>query len=143
MNKKPIEERAEVLQISRYIDIVDEIITDFPGLSVFKVLTFSYLKKNRGNYFKSIHSGKNKKDLLYKYLAEMTGKFDDFIGAIQYIIVSLDILILNEIIYIDNGLVYSKREKLHNNSNDFVSRAIQESYLFSERQFMKEVIRNV
>ncbi|PDJ96212.1 hypothetical protein AKG26_13355 [Listeria monocytogenes] len=73
----------------------------------------------------------------------MTGKYEDFIQNIKYIVKALDILICNQIIYSENDLIYSNIQGQSPEPTDFLSRVIKESFLYTDRQFMKEVIHNV
>lgn len=142
-NDKPIIIKAEMLQVSQYVEIIKNTVSTYPGLSIFKLTTFCYLKKNEKGYYKSIHSNKDSKDLVFKCIAQMTGKYEDFIQNLKYVIEALDILICNHIIYSKNGLIYSNVLERVSVSADFLSKAIVESFLYTDRQFMKEVIHNV
>ncbi|EAC5915319.1 hypothetical protein ED407_07855, partial [Listeria monocytogenes] len=124
--------RAEMLQISQYVQIIKDIASTYPGLSIFKLTTFCYLKKIENGYYKSIYSNKNSKDLVFKGISQMTGKYEDFIQNIKYIVKALDILICNQIIYSENDLIYSNIQGQSPEPTDFLSRVIKESFLYTD-----------
>lgn len=137
--------KSELLQVSQYIEIVRKLVMQHPSISIFKLITFTFIKKNEKYYFRSVYSGKDTKDLVLKCISQMTGKYQEFIESIEYIIMAIDILTKNEIIYIENGLVYSNdcAYECEETKRDFMAKAIDESFLYTDRQFMKEVVHNV
>lgn len=144
MNNRELINKSALLQIGIYIDIIDNILIKHPALSVFKLTTFAYIKKNEDNYFRKIYSANNSKDIVFKCISTLTGRYSDYINSLEYILAAIDILIKNKTIYIESDLLYSFNENLDDGvALGFVDKAIRESYSFTDRQFMKEVVHNV
>ncbi|HBV97562.1 MAG: hypothetical protein JL50_04055 [Peptococcaceae bacterium BICA1-7] len=142
MNKNIIE--LDIILTSTYFKIVLDILKVHKNLSINKTLVFSYLIKKRQFMNSNIYNTQNKNDLVLKYISQLSGLYNDYCKNIKYIISAIHLLItsnklslhLGELIYIETGELTVKEKS-------FINNAIQESKNYSDRQFLKEVIRNV
>ena len=134
----------EIIMASSYCDIIKQIISRHSGMSINKLLVFSYIiKKDDFNNF-DIYNGKNDKDLVLKALSQMAGNFDDFCENIQYILFATHLLIKNEIILQHTEkLLWRDNKVLDVNYSKFIDKAMDASQTFSDRQFLREVLSNV
>lgn len=58
MNNEKLRIKSEILQVSEYMEIIKQIAIRFPGLSIIKITTFSFIKKNNQYYIKNVYSGR-------------------------------------------------------------------------------------
>lgn len=139
-----IEQESEILQISHYSEIIIQILCMHKALSLIKLITFTYIIKN-GKY--NLYNAKNSKELAYRGISLLSGNYNDFIGNIKPILKSIDILVSNKRIELENSIVKLIHYKSVLNQiyeeESFIYKAINDSKRMSDRQFLKEVITNV
>ena len=144
MNNKQ-ELKTEILLVSRYCEIIMQIISVHKQLSINKPILFAYLLKDKHNYLKAVYNGNNTTNVVIKAISLLSGKFNEYCLHIKYIIEAMHLLIANgDILLQKDILLYSDGTKKAKPYNDmFIKRAIEESSNFSDRQFLKEVMNNV
>lgn len=139
-----IEQESEILQISHYTEIIIQILCLHNVLSLIKLITFAYIIKNE-KY--DLYNSKNSKELAYRSLSLLSGNYNDFINNIRPILKSIDILVSNKRIELENSIVKLIHYKSVLNQiyekESFIYKAINDSKKMSDRQFLKEVITNV
>lgn len=140
-----IKKEAEVIQLSIYCDVIMAIMKKKDILSVNKMITFAYLLKKNNYYSKNVFKGNNKKGLVIKALSLLNGLRSDYFSNIIYILEALDLLICSEKIQIDNDVIILCDKDFKNvcTIELFFQKAIEASDLFTDRQFLKEVLNNV
>ena len=134
--------KMEVLLVSKYCEVVQQILQEHGNLSLNKMLFFAYLLKNEKTY--SNFNAKTKKNIEIKALSQITGNFDDYCKNIEYILESIHLLLKSETIILQSCTLYqtSKCNEVLPLKNAFIKRAIIESEKYSDKQFLKEVINN-
>ncbi len=140
-----IKKEAEVIQLSIYCDVIMAIMKKKDILSVNKMITFAYLLKKNNYYSKNVFKGNNRKGLVIKALSLLNGLRSDYFSNIIYILEALDLLICSEKIQIDNDVIILCDKDFKNvcTIELFFQKAIEASDLFTDRQFLKEVLDNV
>lgn len=137
--------QSEVLQLSSYCKILNELFHVQRELTLPKTIVYTYLiKKENVENFK-IYNAKNTKDLMYKSLSILTGD-ESFFCELKYIIMAIDLLIKNGILYFENGMLHLQKDKYSSGefkNNTFLIKAIKESEKISDKQFLKEVLSSV
>ena len=143
MNKNEL--KAEVLLVSKYCLVLKQILCVHKQLSINKTLLFSYLLKNENNYYSALFNGNNSTDVVVKAISQISGRYNDYCKNIPYIIEAIHLLIENEDILLNNSILLCSEKNIGKEkySNKFIQNAINESYNFSDRQFLKEVLSNV
>ncbi|MEI3254734.1 MAG: hypothetical protein V8R83_05450 [Candidatus Gastranaerophilaceae bacterium] len=139
-----IEQESEILQISHYSEIIIQILYMHKALSLIKLITFAYIIKN-GKY--DLYNSKNTKELTYRSISLLSGNYSDFINNIKPILKSINILVSNQRIELENSIVklihYKSVLNQMYEKESFIYKAINDSKRMSDRQFLKEVITNV
>lgn len=139
-----IEQESEILQISHYSEIIIQILYMHKALSLIKLITFAYIIKN-GKY--DLYNSKNTKELTYRSISLLSGNYSDFINNIKPILKSINILVSNQRIELENSIVklihYKSVLNQMYKKESFIYKAINDSKRMSDRQFLKEVITNV
>lgn len=139
-----IEQESEILQISHYSEIIIQILYMHKALSLIKLITFAYIIKN-GEY--DLYNSKNTKELTYRSISLLSGNYSDFINNIKPILKSINILVSNQRIELENSIVklihYKSVLNQMYEKESFIYKAINDSKRMSDRQFLKEVITNV
>lgn len=143
-----IELESEVLQVSRYCEIITQILTINKEQSLVKLVVFAYLLKNQFYLKENIYRSNTSNEIVYKCLSALSGQYEDFVKNIQIIIESLHLLKIDKRISIsDKGLISLIRIKMVLNQmydeDSFIYKAIKASRNMSDRQFLKEVTNNV
>lgn len=143
-----IELESEILQVSRYCEILTQILAINKAQSLIKLIVFAYLLKNEFYLKENVHRSNTSNEIVYKCLSILSGQYEDFVKNIQVIIEALHMLKLDKRVTISNtGLVSSIRIKMVLNQmydeDSFIYNAIKASRNMSDRQFLKEVINNV
>lgn len=140
-----VKEEAEVMQLSMYCDIIMAIIKRKNMLSVNKLITFSYLLKKNNYYAQDVFAGNNTKGLVIKALSLLNGLGDDYFSNIAYVFTSIDLLKGAGKIQVEDEMVVLCDKEFENEFDVglFFLRAIEASDLFTDRQFLKEVLNNV
>ncbi len=134
----------EIILVAKYCEILKEILKHHKNLSLNKILVFSFLIKKRNFNNKDVYSAKNKHDLVLKSISLLAGAYDDYCREIKYIIEAIDLLIKNNKIFIEEGILcYVETGEKVKKNNSFINKAIEESKEYSDRQFLKEVIESV
>ena len=143
MNKNEL--KAEVLLVSKYCLVLKQILCVHKQLSINKTLLFSYLLKNENNYYSALFNGNNSTDVVVKAISQISGRYNDYCKNIPYIIEAIHLLIENEDILLNNSILLCSEKNIGKEkySNKFIQNAINESYNFSDRHFLKEVLSNV
>ena len=142
MTKNELE--LDVIVTSKYCEIVMDLLRFHKNLSISKVLVFSYIKKKIAFNNSFIYTASNKKNILLKCLSILSGNFDDYCQNIRYILSAIHLLLENEVIRIHiNEIIFIEDGKLYEVANTFLNNSIIESKQISDKQFMKEVIKNV
>lgn len=134
----------EVILLSNYCEIVLAILKKHKNLSIIKIATFSFITKKNKFFKANIYNLSNKNEIVLKCLSLLNGVFDDFCKDLKYIVAAIDLLVKSQRIEIFNQeLLYISNEiSLHNDKN-FIDLAIIESSLYSDEQFLKEVVSSV
>lgn len=142
-----IEDEAEVLQVSRYCEIINQILNVNKSLSIVKMLVFAFILKNDVYLQENVYSANTSIEIVYKCISILSGQFNDFLDNIFFILKAIHLLMLDNRIIIENSLIKPVRIKnVLNQMYDetfFIYDAIKESNKMSDRQFLKEVINNV
>lgn len=134
----------ELILTSTYVKIVIDILKTHKNLSVNKTLVFAYLIKKRTFCDFDIYNALNKNDVVLKCISQLSGLYKDYCDNIKYIISSIHLLVISKKLEFQAGeLIYLETNELFQIENSFINRAISESKKYSDRQFLKEVIRNV
>lgn len=137
--------KTEVLLVSKYCLIVKQILCVHKQLSVNKILFFAYLLKSENDYYSPIFNGKNFNDVVIKAISQISGKYTDYCKNIPYIVKSIHLLIENGEVFFNNSILLcnEKNTGKEKYNNKFLQKAINGSYNFSDRQFLKEILSNV
>lgn len=143
MNKNEL--KTEVLLVSKYCLILKQILAVHKQLSVNKILFFAYLLKNENNYYSALFNGNTSNDVVVKAISQISGNYTDYCKNIPYIIEAMHLLIENGDILLNNSTLLCSENSIGKEkyTNKFLQNAINESYNFSDRQFLKEVLSNV
>lgn len=139
-----IELEAEIMQISRYCEIIIQILYMNSMMSLLKLITFAYIIKT-GKH--NLYTARSSKELAYKSISLISGDYKNFINDTEVILKAIHILSSNKRIKIENSMVkavhiVSVLNQIYE-KNSFIYKAINESKKMSDRQFLKEVISNV
>lgn len=141
---KNIEMELEIVLVSKYTEIILNILQIHQNLSVNKILVFAYLIKKRKFYNSDIYDLKTKKNVVLKCISQLSGLYGDYCENLKYIISAIHLLIINNKISINCQILnYTGIDERAISKNSFINKAIEESQSFSDRQFLKEVIKNV
>ena len=83
--------------------------------------------------------------LKLKAISQVSGNYADYCKNIPYIIEAIHLLLENGDILLNNSTLLCKENNIGKEkySNKFLQNAINESYNFSDRQFLKEILSNV
>jgi len=131
----------DVIIISFYSHIIENLLKEHGKLSIFKTIVFSFLIKKQ-EVSSKIYNSNNKNDVMLKFLSQLSGEFSNFVKDLDFLFKSIDILVKsNKVEYIDNGVLRIKDfEVIYKSNNDLLYKAIKESNHYSDEQFMKEVL---
>lgn len=134
--------QIEIIQISIYCDIVKKLLLKYRSISIIKIVTFSYIVKKRQHLQGSIFNGKNKKDLVLKFLSQVNGLFDELCEQMPYVLESIDLLTKDGFCEVHEGEVIciTNSNQIISDFDAFTEAAFQESKSYSDRQFLREVI---
>jgi len=138
-------QKMEVLLISKYCDIVTQILAVHKNLSVNKTMFFAYLLNKDNFIYGDIYRSNTSVDLLFKCISQVSGSYLEYCKSIEYILKAIHLLIRNgQLLINETELIYAKQcETGIKYNNKFIENAIYKSLEFSDRQFLKEVINNV
>lgn len=134
--------QIEVVQVSIYCEIIKDILLKHRSISAIKIACFSFVIKKRHHLCGSIYRGNNKVDLVLKFLSQVSGLFDDLCDQLLYIFQAIDLLVQDGFCEAHEGeliCVVTNATKAMD-YDAFIEAAIQESKLYSDRQFLREVI---
>lgn len=137
--------QIEIIQSSIYCDIIKRLLLQHRNVSIVKVIVFSFIIKKQQYLQKNIYNGRNRDDLILKFLSQASGLFDELCDQLPYIFQSIDLLVKNDFCIVHEGeLICNSIHKQGISGFDaFTNSAIQESKVYSDRQFLKEVINIV
>ncbi len=142
MNKNKIE--LDIILTSTYSDIILDILKKHRNLSVNKTIVFAYLIKKRKFINANIYTALNKNDLVLKCISQISGLYSDYCENLKYIISAVHLLIINDKLALNLGeLICIETNEIIIEEKSFIYSAIHESKKFSDRQFLKEVVRSV
>lgn len=138
---------AESIQVSIYCEIIIKILEKHFELSVNKVLFFAYLIKKDRFIPGNIYNGNNSQDIINKCISFLAGDFFEYCNSLEFIIKSIHILKENGRISLENDILrilpeISTSKTIYKESM-FIEKAIEVSKRMTDRQFMKEVTKNV
>ncbi len=134
----------EVILLSNYCEIVLDILKKHKSVSVIKITAFSFITKKNKFFKTNIYNLSNKNEIVLKCLSLLNGVFDDFCKDLKYIIAAIDLLLKNQRIGLFNQeLFYISNEISLQYDKNFIDLAIIESSLYSDEQFLKEVVSSV
>ncbi len=145
LNEKDLDLQIEVVQVSIYYDLIRRLLIKYRSISIIKIAPISFIIKKREYFRGSIYSARNTNDLVLKFLSQANGLFDELCDQLKYIFEAVDILVAN------GDCEVHKRELTCNPSlhlsvkgfDAFTESVIRESMYYTDRQFLKEVIRVV
>lgn len=142
-----IEDEAEILQVSRYCEIIIQILAINKSLSLVKMLTFAFLLKNQVYLKQNLFPANTSVEIVYRYISALSGQFKEFLNNIPYILNAIHLLKSDNRITINNSIIKAIRIKMSLNQmydeSAFIYKVINESKKMTDRQFLKEVINNV
>jgi hypothetical protein len=130
----------EIIIVSFYTHLIQNILKEHEKLSVLKILVFSFLMKKQKLTLK-IYNSNNKNNVMLKLLSQLSGEFMHFINDLEFLFKSIDILVKsNKIEHFDGILKIKDFEYELKDKKDLVYKAINESKYYSNEQFMREVL---
>ena len=142
MNSYGIE--SEIVITSAYCDIIYSIAVKAEIISVNKAMPFAYLIRYYSDNSDLVYDLKTNRDYVYKALSLLGGQYENYQRDIPRIIEAIDIMIHAGVLIYKDGMISSTNKlKMKHTIFPFFLKAIIESKKVSERQFMREVIRNV
>lgn len=134
----------EVVLTSEYVHIIQSIILTTKRYSLIKTLIFAYIIHQQKYYLTSIYDGKTKYSSFLKCISEISGKYKDFCANISFIMQAVDILVGSKNIAISGSkITYLSITSAIEVNDKFILLAIEESKKISDRQVLKEILRNV
>ena len=89
--------QIEVIQASIYCDIIKRLLLQHRSVSIVKVIVFSFIIKKQQYLQKNIYTGRNRDDLVLKFLSQASGLFDELCEQMPYIFQSIDLLVKDAI----------------------------------------------
>lgn len=135
---------SEIIITSAYCSIVNAIAVKAEIISVNKIMPFAYLIRNYRDASDLVYDLKTNRDYVNKALSLLGGQFENYQNDIPRIIGAIDILVHKGMLVYKDGMICSTNQfRIKHDILPFFLRAITESKKISERQFMREVIRNV
>lgn len=140
-----IELEMEIRQISLYCDVILMILKEHQSLSVSKVCVFSFLIWQENLMESVLLTNRKKKDIVSTYLSQLLGKFEEFKKSYEYILKALNVLIKSLMIEYknENVCLLQKKDNFFCKENEFTKKVIEQSKLWSDERFMREVLYNV
>lgn len=136
---------AEAILISSYCDIVIKLMQISKEMSICKVIIFTYVMKKKRFAHQEIYKGNTENDVLFKFISEISGAYEDLCSNLEYIFKAIDLLVSNNNLIIEDDVLKYKgtsEQPLYVVSK-FTQKAILESRYVTERQVMKEVMHIV
>lgn len=135
----------EVVQVSMYCDIIRNLLAYHRSVSIVKVAAFSYIIKKVAYLHSNCYTGKNRLDLVLKFLSQAFGCYDEFCSQLPYILESIDLLIKTDFCELHESELLCKHPASVSAEDygAFTCAAIQESASYTDRQFWKEVLNIV
>ena len=141
-SKSLLDLEIEAVQTSIYYDIIKKIIMRHRSISIIKISVFGFVIKKRQCCDGSIYSGHDSTDLVLKFLSQASGLFEELCNQFSYILQAIDLLVKDGICEVHEGelICLSSVDNILNYFDAFTEKAILESKLYSDRQFLREVI---
>lgn len=136
---------AEAILISTYCDIIIKLMQVSKEMPVGKIIVFAYIMKKNRFTEEEIYKGNTQNDVLFKFLSGISGAYEDLCEDFEYIFKSIDLLINNNNLKIEDSVVkyIGMSEQPIYVVSKFIKKAILESSYVTERQFIKEVMHIV
>lgn len=139
--------KFEVYQISVYCDTVYMIVKQHKDISVAKLVFFTYAINKERFFDKDVYDAKNTQNVLSKEISTINGDFVGYANATPYILKAIHILAQAEKIRIEGNIVHLLDPEFSyakcNSESKFVYNVIEESKLWTDKRFMREVLHNV
>ena len=142
MNRQNTALQAEALQLAAYCNIIRDILEKYRSMSVIKLFVFSYIIKKQEILQVKCFSNKDTNDLVLKALSQIAGRYNELLSQLPLVLRAIDLLVQNKVCEIHSSEVMCllPQGSSLRATNGFIYSAIEESYLSSDRQFLKEVI---
>lgn len=141
---KNYDTEQEVILTSEYIGIILSLIYTTQRFSLIKTLIFSYIIHKQKYFFNVVYDGKTKYSAFLKCISEISGAYVDFCSNITFIMQAIDILVNAGNIDCSKSKIAKKNITQSDKIYDkFILLAIEESKKISDRQVLKEILRNV
>lgn len=102
-------------------------------------MVFAFLLKKQ-KLTPKIYTGSNKNDVLLKFLSQLSGEYNNLIKDLKYLFQAIDILIKSKKVIYQENMLKSSGSFENKMKSTFTNTAINESKLYSDEQFMKEVL---
>lgn len=137
-----LEKTIEVIQVSIYYDIIKNLLAYHRSMSIIKVATFSFTIKKVAYLHSGCFTGKNRTDLVLKFLSQVTGCCDEFYSQLPYILQSIDLLLKAGFCELHESELLCRQSSVVSAEDygSFTNAAIEESTNYTDRQFWKEVL---
>lgn len=134
--------QIEAVQVASYCKIITDILSKFKTLSIIKIAVFSFIIKKQLILQVECYNGKNTTDLVLKALSQISGRHEELYNQLPFAFQALDLLIKNNICSVHQSeIIYNRPVGVNTPQLDaFIVSAIGESYTYTDRQFLKEVI---
>ncbi len=144
-NNAKIVKAIEVVQVSMYCDIIKNLLAYHRSMSIVKLAAFSYTIKKVTYLHSGCYTGKNRSDLVLKFLSQVSGCYDEFCSQLPYILESLDLLIKIGFCELHESELLCKHPASVSAEDygSFTIATIEESTDYTDRQFWKEVLNIV
>ena len=137
----------EAIQISVYIDAVYTILKEHNDMSLIQLTFFAYILNKTRFFEKEIYTAKVKNNIVIKAISIISGDFEGFSNAMQFILKALHIMNKSKIVSIEGQFVHLVNKEFKSVNciklSNFENKAISESKHWSDKRFIKEVLHSV
>lgn len=137
-----LEEVVEIVQVSMYCDIIKNLLAYHRSMSIVKVAAFSFTIKKVAYLHSGCFTGKNRTDLVLKFLSQVSGCYEEFCSQLPYILEAIDLLIKTDFCELhESELLCNQSSSVSaEDYGSFTRATIEESTSYTNRQFWKEVL---
>ena len=139
--------KFEAYQISVYCDTVYMLVKHHKDISVAQLIFFTYAINKERFFDKNVYNAKNTQNILNKEISIINGDFVGYANATPYILKAIHILAQSNKIRIEDNIVHIFDTKFSyvkcNSESTFVYNVIEESKMWTDKRFMREVLHNV
>ena len=139
--------KFEAYQIGVYCDTVYMILKQHMDLSIVKLVFFTYAINKERFFDRDVYNAKSTKNILSKEISTINGDFVGYANAVPYIIKAIHILSQAKKIKVEGSVAHLLDSYYHyakcNCESKFVYNVIEESKVWSDKRFMREVLHNV